>query len=37
MDVKVADSQSDGERDGATILVCHLAGNVRFETISDLE
>ena len=24
-----------GER--ATVLVCHLAGNVRFETISDLD
>jgi len=27
----------NGERDRATVLVCHLAGKVRFETFSDLE
>jgi hypothetical protein len=27
--------RSNGGRKHATVLVCHLAGNVRFETISD--
>ncbi len=29
--------RSNGGRKHATVLVCHLAGNVRFETFSDLE
>jgi hypothetical protein len=34
---KQAKVAPDGERERATVLVCHPAGSVRFETSSDLE
>jgi len=34
---KQAKVAPDGECERATVLVCHLIGKVRFETISDLK